>query len=184
LFPLQPFGLLRLTIESTIPLPCCHICHTGPAVASCVARWGLGEFQISADFCVSSSFVDRSPLDMTHPPPLTLAAILSDLGSLRACPPALRAGVLSENGTGLSALPESEMVEEDELVEEKGHVNASANSTSEATVEQVKELLRLKKRVEVWIKPEGEGARSLKHVEEVEEKVREALVEMSQYVDV
>ena len=121
---------------------------------------------------------------MTQPPPLTLAAILSDLGSLRACPPALRAGVLSENGTGLSTLPESQILEEDELVEETQPANAYARSTSEGTLGQVKELLQLKKRVEVWVKPEGEGERSLKEVEEVEEKVREVLVEMSQYVDV
>jgi len=116
--------------------------------------------------------------------PLTLAAILSDLGSLRACPPALRAGVLSENGTGLSTLPESEMVEEDELVEEPKLVSGNAGSTPEGTLEQVKELLRLKIRVEVWVKPEGEGVRNLEEVKEVEEKVREVLVEMSQYVDV
>ena len=121
---------------------------------------------------------------MSQMQPLTLAAILSDLGSLRACPPALRAGVLSENGTGLSTLPESEMVEEDELVEETKPISGNSGSTSEGTLEQVKELLRLKKRAEVWVKPEGEGARSLKDVKEVEENVREVLVEMSQYVDV
>jgi hypothetical protein len=110
------------------------------------------------------------------PPPLTLAAILSDLGSLRACPPALRAGVLSENGTGLSKLPESAMNEEDELIEEEGH--------TEGTVGQVKEVLRLKKRVEVWVKPGGEGEKSLKDVEKIEGKVKEVLVEMSQYMDV
>jgi hypothetical protein len=131
---------------------------------------------------------------MAQPPPLTLAAILSDLGSLRACPPSLRAGVLSENGTGLSTLPESRMDEEDELVEEppppQTESTASGSSTTSQqtgaaeTLEQVKELLQLKKRVEVWVKPDGEGARRLKEVEAVEEKVREVLVEMSQYVDV
>jgi hypothetical protein len=130
---------------------------------------------------------------MAQPPPLTLAAILSDLGSLRACPPALRAGVLSENGTGLSTLPESRMDEEDELVEEppaqtESTANGSSTSSQQTgaseTLEQVKELLRLKKRVEVWVKPDGEGARTLKEVEAVEGKVREVLVEMSQYVDV
>jgi hypothetical protein len=115
-------------------------------------------------------------LKMTKPVPLTLAAILSDLGSLRACPPALRAGVLSENGTGLSTLPEAEMNEDDELVEEQGN--------NEGIVGQVKEVLRLKKCVETWVKPDGQGEKSLKEVDEVEGKVREALVEMSQYVDV
>lgn len=116
---------------------------------------------------------------MAQPPhPLTLAAILSDLGSLRACPPALRAGVLSENGTGLSKLPQSAMNEEDELIEEEG------STTEGTTVGQVKEVLRLKRRVEAWIKRDGEGERSLKEVEEVEGKVREVLVEMSQYMDV
>ena len=115
---------------------------------------------------------------MGQPPPLTLAAILSDLGSLRACPPALRAGVLSENGTGLSTLSESAMNEEDELVEEQLREN------NEGTVGQVKEVLRLKKRVEVWVKRDGEGEKSLKDVEEVEGKVREVLVEMSKYMDV
>jgi hypothetical protein len=114
---------------------------------------------------------------MAQPKSLTLAAILSDLGSLRACPPALRAGVLSENGTGLSTLPESSMNEDDELVEEEG-------TKSEGTVGQVKEILRLKKRVEMWLKKDGEAERSLKDVHEVEEKVREVLVEMSEYMDV
>jgi len=112
----------------------------------------------------------------TQPRPLTLAAILSDLGSLRACPPGLRAGVLSENGTGLSKLSESAMNEEDELVEEE--------STAEGTVGQVKEVLRLKKRVEAWVKRDGEGEKALKEVEEVEGKARDVLVEMSQYIDV
>jgi hypothetical protein len=116
---------------------------------------------------------------MAQPPPLTLAAILSDLGSLRACPPALRAGVLSENGTGLSTLPESAMNEEDELVEEEQPIG-----NNEGTVGQVKEVLKLKKRVEAWIKRDGEGEKSLKDVEEVEGKVREVLVEMSKYMDV
>jgi len=113
---------------------------------------------------------------MANLPPLTLAAILSDLGSLKACPPALRAGVLSENGTGLSTLSESAMNEEDELVEE--------HTTTQGTVGQVKEVLRLKKRVETWVKRDGEGERSLKDVEEVESKVRDVLVEMSRYTDV
>jgi hypothetical protein len=113
---------------------------------------------------------------MANLPPLTLAAILSDLGSLKACPPALRAGVLSENGTGLSTLSESAMNEEDELVEEQ--------TTAQGTVGQVKEVLRLKKRVETWVKRDGEGERSLKDVEEVESKVRDVLVEMSRYTDV
>lgn len=108
--------------------------------------------------------------------PLTLAAILSDLGSLKACPPALRAGVLSENGTGVSKLSEDAMNEEDELVEEE--------TITEGTVGQVKEVLRLKKQVETWIRRDGEGERSLKDVEEVEGKVQEVLVEMSQYMDV
>jgi hypothetical protein len=42
----------------------------------------------------------------------------------------------------------------------------------------------LKKRVETFVKPAGEGERSLKDVEQVEEKVREVLVEMSEYTDV
>ena len=113
---------------------------------------------------------------MAQPASLTLAAILSDLGSLRACPPALRAGVLSENGTGLSSLPESAMNEEDDLVQEEG--------TKEGPVGHVQEVLRLKKRVEAWMKRDGEGEKSLKDVEEVEGKVREVLVEMSQYTDV
>ena len=107
--------------------------------------------------------------------PLTLAAILSDLGSLRACPSALRAGVLSEKGTGLSTLPESSMDEDNEMVDE---------SVAEGTVGQVMEVLRLKKRVETWVKPEGEGEKSLKDVEEAETKVRAVLVEMSEFVDV
>ena len=111
----------------------------------------------------------------TKPKPLTLAAILSDLGSLRACPPALRAGVLSENGTGLSKLPESAMNEE-ELFE--------VDATGQETVGQVQEVLRLKKRIEIWVKRDGEGEKSLKKVEEVEEKVRDVLVEMSKYTDV
>src|ERR1700736_3835264 len=113
---------------------------------------------------------------MAKPAPLTLAVILSDLGSLRACPPALRAGVLSENGTGISKLPEAAMNDEDELVEEE--------STTEGTVGQVQEVLRLKKRVEAWIKRDGEGERSLKEVQEVQGKVQEVLVEMSQFTDV
>ena len=113
---------------------------------------------------------------MAKPAQLTLAAILSDLGSLKACPPALRAGVLSENGTGLSKLPESAMNDEDELAEEETRI--------EGPVGQVKEVLRLKRRVETWVKSGGEGERNLKDVEEVEEKVREVLVEMSEYVDV
>jgi hypothetical protein len=113
---------------------------------------------------------------MAKPPPLTLAAILSDLGSLRACPPALRAGVLSENGTGLSTLPESAMIEDDELVVQEGPV--------EGTVQQASEVLRLKKRVETWVKRDGEGEKSLKDVKQVEEKVQEVLVDMSQFVDV
>lgn len=117
-------------------------------------------------------------VDMGKPTPLTLAAILSDLGSLKACPPALRAGILSENGTGLSKLPETAMNEEDELVEEE------ETKREEGTVGQVKEVLRLKKRVETWVKPGGEGERNLKDVEEVEEKVRGVLVEMSEYMDV
>ena len=68
------------------------------------------------------------------------------------------------------------MNEEDELVEEQGN--------NEGIVGQVKEVLRLKKRVETWVKPDGQGEKSLKEVEEVEGKVREVLVEMSQYVDV
>lgn len=119
---------------------------------------------------------------MAKPVQLTLAAILSDLGSLKACPPALRAGVLSENGTGLSKLPESAMNEDDELVVEE---EVEGTRTEErGTVGQVKELLRLKKRVETFVKPGGEGERSLKDVEQVEEKVREVLVEMSEYMDV
>jgi len=120
---------------------------------------------------------------MAKPVQLTLAAILSDLGSLKACPPALRAGVLSENGTGLSKLPESAMNEEEDVVveEEAGDEN---KGDERGTVGQVKELLRLKKRVETWVKPGGEGERNLKDVEEVEEKVREVLVEMSEYLDV
>ena len=114
---------------------------------------------------------------MAKPPPLTLAAILSDLGSLKACPPALRAGVVSENGTGLSKLPETAMNEEDELVEEE-------TRREDGTVGQVKEVLRLKKRVETWVKPGGEGERNLRDVEVVEGKVREVLVEMSEYMDV
>jgi len=114
---------------------------------------------------------------MAKPPPLTLAAILSDLGSLKACPPALRAGVVSENGTGLSKLPETAMNEEDELVEEE-------TRREEGTVGQVKEVLRLKKRVETWVKPGGEGERNLRDVEVVEGKVREVLVEMSEHMDV
>lgn len=114
---------------------------------------------------------------MGQPPPLTLASILSDLGSLRACPLALRAGVLSENGTGLSTLSQSAMNEEDELVEEQP-------ANNEGTVGQVKEVLRLKKRIEAWVKRDGEGEKSLKEVEEVEGKVREVLVEMSKYMDV
>ena len=113
---------------------------------------------------------------MASPTALTLAAILSDLGSLRACPPALRAGVLSENGTGLSTLSESAMNEEDELIEEE--------AVAEGPVGQVQEVLRLKKRVETWVKRDGEGEKSLKDVEEVEGKVREVLVEMSRYTDV
>jgi len=114
---------------------------------------------------------------MGQPPPLTLAAILSDLGSLRACPTALRAGVLSENGTGVSILPQSAINEEDELVEEAGE-------TTEGTAGQVREILRLMKRVETWVKPDGEGEKSLKDVEQVDERVRGVLVEMSQYTDV
>jgi hypothetical protein len=113
---------------------------------------------------------------MAKPAPLTMAAILSDLGSLKACPPALRAGVLSENGTGLSKVPEDAMNEDDDLVEEP--------TTAEGTVGQVLEVLRLKKRVEAWIKPDGEGERNLKDVEEVEGRVREVLVDMSKYTDV
>jgi len=116
---------------------------------------------------------------MAQPPPLTLAAILSDLGSLRACPPTLRAGVLSENGTGLSTLSESMMNEGDELVGEE-----QSRGDNEGTIGTVKEVLRLKKRVEAWVKRDGEGEKSLKEVEEVEGKVREVLVEMSQYMDV
>jgi hypothetical protein len=112
----------------------------------------------------------------TQPTGLTLAAILSDLRSLKACPPALRAGVLSENGTGVSTLPEAAMNEEDELVEEQ--------TNGEGTVKQVKEVLRLKKRIETWVKPDGEGEKSLKEVEKVEEEVRDVLVKMSEYMDV
>ena len=115
---------------------------------------------------------------MANPAQLTLAAILSDLGSLKACPPALRAGVLSENGTGVSKVPKTEMNDEDEMVEEV------ATRRDEGTVGQVKEVLRLKKRVETWIKPGGEGQQNLRDVEKVEGKVREVLVEMSQYMDV
>jgi len=86
-------------------------------------------------------------------------------------------GVLSENGTGLSKLPETSMNEEDELVEEN-------TRREEGTVGQVKEVLRLKKRVEMWVKPGGEGDRNLRDVEEVEEKVRDVLVGMSDYTDV
>jgi len=122
----------------------------------------------------SQSAVDATV--MAQPTPLTLAAILSDLGSLRACPAALRAGVLSENGTGLSKLAESAMNEEDELIEEEGNAHG--------TMGQVKEVLRLKKRVETWVKRDGEGEKSLKDVEEVEGKVREVLVQMSEYMNV
>jgi len=107
---------------------------------------------------------------------LTLAAILSDLGSLKACPPALRAGVLSENGNGLSALAESAMNEEDECVEEQ--------SAAQGPVRQVQDVLKLKKRVETWIKKDGEGEKSLGDVEQVEKNVQEVLVEMSRYTDV
>jgi len=122
----------------------------------------------------SCSFV--SPSRMAQPPSLTLAAILSDLGSLKSCPPPLRAGVLSENGTGLSQIPESSLDEENELVQEP--------STTEGVVGQVQEILKLKKKIEVWVKPGGEGERSLKDVEEVDAKVREVLVKMSEYMDV
>jgi hypothetical protein len=70
------------------------------------------------------------------------------------------------------------MNEEDELVEEE------ETKREEGTVGQVKEVLRLKKQVETWVKPGGEGERNLKDVEEVEEKVRGVLVEMSEYMDV
>jgi len=111
------------------------------------------------------------------PAQLTLATILSDLGSLKACPPTLRACVLSENGTGLSTLPDSAMNEEEELVEETA-------SWEEGTMRQVKEVLRLKKLVETWVMPSVEGERNLRDVEDVEEKVREVLVEMSGYMDI
>ena len=116
---------------------------------------------------------------MNQQPPkgLTLAAILSDLGTLRACPPALRAGVLSENGTGLSKLPESAMNEDDELVEEEP-------LTTEGTVGQIREVLRLKKRVETWVKHGGEAERSLNDVKLAEKNVKDVLVEMSEYMNV
>jgi hypothetical protein len=86
------------------------------------------------------------------------------------------------------------MDEEDELVEEpppplskstaSGSSTTSQQTGAAETLEQIKELLRLKKRVEVWVKPDGEGARRLKEVEAVEGNVRDVLVEMSQYVDV
>ena len=76
-------------------------------------------------------------------------------------------------------LSESAMNEEDELVEEE-----QPRGNNEGTVGQVKEVLKLKKRVEAWVKRDGEGEKSLKDVEEVEGKVREVLVEMSKYMDV
>lgn len=68
------------------------------------------------------------------------------------------------------------MIEDDELVEEP--------TNAEGTVKQVKEVLRLKKRIETWVKPDGEAEKSLKEVEKVEEEVREVLVKMSEYMDV
>jgi hypothetical protein len=76
----------------------------------------------------------------------------------------------------LSTLDETVMNEEDETVEEE--------STAQGPVRQVQDVLKLKKRVETWTKRDGEGERSLKDVEIVEEKVREVLVEMSRYTDV
>ncbi len=49
---------------------------------------------------------------------------------------------------------------------------------------QVEELLRMKKAVETWVKREGEGDKRLGEVREVEEKVRDVLVQMSRYMDV
>ena len=51
-------------------------------------------------------------------------------------------------------------------------------------VGQVKELSRLKKRVETVVKPSGDWERSLRDVEEVENVEEKALVEMSEYMDV
>jgi hypothetical protein len=116
-------------------------------------------------------------MSQQQPKGLTLASILSDLGSLKACPPALRAGVLSENGTGLSKLPESAMNKDNGFVQEE-------QLPTEGTAAQVKEVLRLKKKVETWVKPGGEGEESLKEVQAAERKVRDVMVEMSEYMDV
>lgn len=121
---------------------------------------------------------------------LTLAQILSDLGTLKACPPSLRAGVLSERGVGLSTLPIDSMNDEDESedVNETGSHGTEGSggqrSGREETLRQVGELLRMKKGVETWVKREGEGERRLGEVREVEEKVRDVLVQMSRYMDV
>jgi hypothetical protein len=121
---------------------------------------------------------------------LTLAQILSDLGTLKACPPSLRAGVLSERGVGLSTLPIDSMNDEDESedVNETGSHGTEGSdgqrSGREETLRRVGELLRMKKGVETWVKREGEGERRLGEVREVEEKVRDVLVQMSRYMDV
>ena len=121
---------------------------------------------------------------------LTLAQILSDLGTLKACPASLRAGVLSERGTGLSTLPIESMNDEDEsedIKEAGGHGTEETGGQGtgrEETLRQVEELLRMKKAVETWVKREGEGDKRLGEVREVEEKVRDVLVQMSRYMDV
>ena len=121
----------------------------------------------------------------TKPKELTLAQILSDLGSLKACPPSLRAGVLSERGTGLSTLSIDAMNDEDDLeVTEEDPGRTETPAATRGTIEQVHELLRMKKIVEMWIKRDGEGEKRLAEVKEVEDRVRDVLVQMSRYMDV
>lgn len=125
----------------------------------------------------------------TKPKDLTLAQILSDLGSLKACPPSLRAGVLSERGAGLSTIPIDSMNHEDDLEvteEESGgtETTGGADAGRSGTIGQVNELLRMKTVVEMWIKKDGEGEKRLGEVREVEDRVRDVLVQMSRYMDV
>jgi hypothetical protein len=128
---------------------------------------------------------------------LTLAQILSDLGTLKACPPSLQRGILSEGGTGLSSLPLSAMTEDDDAddaADESLETNARGTQNTDAggtqgtdaggTLGRVSELLRMRSGVERWVRREGEGERRVREVREVEERVREVLVEMSRYMDV
>jgi len=124
---------------------------------------------------------------------LTLAQILSDLGTLKACPPTLQRGILSEGGTGLSSLPLSAMTEDDDAddaadesleTNARGTLGTDAETDAGGTLGRVSELLRMRSGVEGWVRREGEGERRVREVREVEERVREVLVEMSRYMDV